>query len=159
MGFNVFLSYSTDPDEQVIVWRLQTLATAHGINLYVPYRQAGSRSLVLEDEVRLALDSSNCVLAIITSRTGPAVERELNYALAKNKPIIPIVEQTVARAAYLAKFRPVFHFSRDQMPGTVENQVVEFLKQAKFSKEKRQAVGALVAIGLGLFLLSGSPNK
>ncbi len=38
MAFKVFLSYSTDPEEQAVVWRLQTLAAVHGIQVYVPYR-------------------------------------------------------------------------------------------------------------------------
>lgn len=38
MAFRVFLSYSINPEEQVIVWRLQTLAAASGIYVYVPFR-------------------------------------------------------------------------------------------------------------------------
>jgi hypothetical protein len=38
MAFKVFLSYSIDPEEQAIVWRLQTLAAAHGIEVFVPQR-------------------------------------------------------------------------------------------------------------------------
>src|SRR6266699_3487509 len=84
MPFKVFLSYSTDPEENAIVWRLQTLAASHGIQMFVPQR-AGARAPsarrnvpVLADEVRAAIHNSDCILAIITSRTGPAVEKELN---------------------------------------------------------------------------------
>jgi hypothetical protein len=157
MAFKVFLSYSTDPEEQVIVWRLQTLAAAHGIHFYVPHRQA-SHKLGLPDEVRNAIDQSDCVLAIITSRTAPAVEKELGYALGKKKPIIPIIEETVDDSGLLPGL-PRFKFSRYGPPGQIESQVVTFLKQYSISKEQGQAVGALVAIGLGLFLLSGLTNK
>lgn len=161
MPFKVFLSYSTDPEENAIVWRLQTLAASHGIQMFVPQRAGvrvppGRRNVpVLTDEVRVAIDGSDCVLAIITSRTGPAVEKELNYALGQRKLIIPIVEQGVHESSFLSRFPRVFTFSRlNGDPGRLESEVLEFLRQQKLTKESRQAVGALVAIGTGLLLLS-----
>lgn len=115
MALKVFLSYSTEPEENVIVWRLQTLAAASGIQVFVPQRRGGklpsSPAVFLSDQVRHAIEQADCVLAIITARTGPAVEKELNYALAKNKPIIPIVEEGVADGSFLAQFSRVFRFS------------------------------------------------
>lgn len=163
MDFSVFLSYSIDPEEQVIVWRLQTLAAAHGIQLYVPTRQASrlasSRRPLLSDDVRNAIDKSDCVLAIITHRTGPAVQQELNYALGKHKLIIPIVQSTIGDETFLRKFQRVFRYSPTDVPGKTESEVVGFLKQQKLGKERQQAVGALVAIGLGLLLLFGLANE
>ena len=162
MPFKVFLSYSTDPDEHAIVWRLQTLAATHGIQLFVPQRPGFTspsprRNVpVLADQVRAALDQADCVLAIITSSTGPAVEKEFNYALGKGKLIIPVVEQGVGDDSFLKKFHPIFRFSRfDSNPGKIESDVLEFLKQQKLDKENRQAVGAIIAIGMGLLLLAG----
>jgi len=83
-----------------------------------------------------------------------AVEKELGYALAKKKLIIPIVEQGVHDEAFVKRLNPVFRFSRLDDPGKIETQVIEFLKHQKVAKENLQAVGALVAIGLGLLLLS-----
>jgi hypothetical protein len=111
---------------------------------------------MLSDDVRLAIDNSDCVLAIITSRTGPAVEKELNYALGQRKLIIPIVEQGVHDSSFLNRFDRVFIFSRlNGDPGRLESEILAFLKQQKLNKDNRQAVGALVAIGMGLLLLSG----
>jgi nucleoside 2-deoxyribosyltransferase len=162
MAFKVFLSYSTDPEEHAIAWRLQTLAATDGIQLFVPPRPglappAGRKNApVLANQVRLAIDQSDCVLAIITSATGPAVEKELNYALGKAKLIIPLVEQSCARQPFLQNFARIFPFSRlDENAGAVETQVLEFLKQQKLAKENRQALGAIIAIGMGLLLLSG----
>jgi nucleoside 2-deoxyribosyltransferase len=161
MPFKVFLSYSTDPEESAIVWRLQTLAASHGIQMFVPQR-AGTRTPsarrnvpALADEVRAAIHNSDCILAIITSRTGPAVEKELNYALGLGKVIIPIVEQGVHEPSFLKRFPRVFTFSRlNGDPGRLESEVLQFLREQKLNKENRQAVGALVAIGAGLLLLS-----
>lgn len=163
MDFKVFLSYSIDPEEQAIVWRLQTLAAAHGIQLYVPSRQAprlpSSRRPILPDDVRGAIDRSDCVLAIITHRTSPAVQQELNYAFGKAKLIIPIVQSTIADDEFLRKFPHVFIFSPADAPGKTESEVVDFLRQQQLGKQRQQAVGALIAIGLGLLLLSGISNK
>jgi nucleoside 2-deoxyribosyltransferase len=159
MAFKVFLSYGVDPDEQAIVWRLQTLAAAHGLELYVPSRPGFSvpsskRAVLLQDQIRNAIDACDCVLAIITVKTGAAVEKELNYALAKTKLIIPIVEMSVQDHSLLGRLQPILRFSRLDPPGRIENEVVAFLSQQRMDKEKRQAVGALVAIGMGLLLLS-----
>ncbi len=159
MAFKVFLSYSIDPDEQAIVWRLQTLAAAHGIEMFVPQRSgsqppASKRNALLPDQVRNAIDACDCLLAIITTNTGSAVEKELNYALGKKKLIIPIVEAGVADHSIIDRLKPVFRFSGWDTPGKIENDVVAFLKGQKQAKENVQAVGALVAIGMGLLLLS-----
>jgi hypothetical protein len=42
MAFRVFLSYSLDPAEMALAWRLQTLAAAYGIEMYVPQHGAGN---------------------------------------------------------------------------------------------------------------------
>jgi nucleoside 2-deoxyribosyltransferase len=162
MAFKIFLSYSTDPDEQSIVWRIQTLAAAQGIQIFVPQRagfklpSAPRNVPLLNEQIRNAIDQSDCVVAIITSGTGAAVQKELNYALGKGKPIIPIVEQGVADHSFLGKFPAVFRFSRlDPSPGRVETEVSQFLAKQKLDKDTRQAVGAIVAVGIGLLLLAG----
>jgi nucleoside 2-deoxyribosyltransferase len=163
MAFKVFLSYSTDPEEHAIVWRLQTLATAQGIHVFVPQRTGlglpSARTVatgpILSEQIRNAIDQSDCVLAIITSSTGRAVESELSYAQGKGKLIIPLVEQGCQNDAFLKTFSPVFIFSRlDGNPGRVETEVFEFLKKQEKNKEILQAVGALVTVGMGLLLLA-----
>jgi hypothetical protein len=93
------------------------------------------------------------VLAIITARAGAAVQHELNYALSSNKLIVPIVQQGVGAQNYFGKFPRVFWFSPSEPPGKVENEVVAFLKNQKVTKEGQQALGAVVAIGVGMLLL------
>ncbi len=161
MAFKVFLSYSTDPEEHAIVWRLQTLATSEGIHVFVPQRTEHRSSLTRRSPTgpslsdRIAIDEADCVLAIITSKTGRAVESELSYAQGKGKLIIPLVEQAVEDGAFLKTFTPIFRFSRfDGNPGKVEREVFEFLKTQKKNKDILQAVGALVAVGMGLLLLA-----
>ena len=145
------------------MWRLQTLATAQGIHVFVPQRtsqalpspRSGVTGPILSEQIRNAIDQSDCVLAIITSSTGRAVDSELGYAQGKSKLIIPLVEQSVQDDTFLNSFSPIFRFSRlDGNPGRVEMEVFQFLKKQEKNKEILQAVGALVTVGMGLLLLA-----
>lgn len=155
MSLKVFLSFSVDPDDQVLIWRLQTLATAQGIDMYIPVWQVteNRRPGVLPQIVRTSIDKADCVLAIITSRTSTKVRDELAYAFEKHKLIVPLVERSVVLPAFFKRL-PVFRFTQNEPPGRLETHVIEFLKQQQFKKEARQQLGAVIAIGLGLFALS-----
>lgn len=151
MAFRVFLSYSLDAAELALAWRLQTLAAAHGIEMYVPnYTTAPPPGAV---PIQNAIDRSDCVLAILNAVASPSVQDELRYALNKRKLVIPIVGRDLAGNALLAQFPKVFTFSPWENPGKVESEIVDFLKQQQLTKEKQQAIGALAAVGLGLLLL------
>ncbi len=157
MPFSVFLSYSLDPTEQALAWRLQTLAAAHGIEVYVPPR--GPAYAVPSVGVTAAIDRSDCVLAIINAKADAGVQRELKYALARQKLVIPIVHQDFVDHPLLAQFPKVFTFSPWGNPGKVEGEVLKFLKEQDLSKKNVQAVGGLVALGVGLLLLSSLAKK
>lgn len=159
MAFRVFLSHSLDPTEQSLAWRLQTLAAAHGIEMYVPPRGSVTPSRRWSDKISSAIDRAHCVLAIITAKASANVQAELRYALSKGKTVIPIVHSDFARHPLLAPFRPIFTFSPWDNPGKVEGEIVEFLKKQQLSKENRQAVGGLVALGVGLLLLFSFSEK
>ena len=160
MAFRVFLSYSLDPAEQALAWRLQTLAAAYGVEMYVPDRVSPAASQAVPPiAIRNAIDKSDCVLAIITAKANLNVQKELKYALDKERLVIPIVHSEVVDNPLLAPFPHVFVFSPWESPGKVEGEVLEFLKQQHQSKEKRQAIGAIVAVGVGLLLLSSLSEK
>jgi hypothetical protein len=158
MALRVFLCHSLDPAEQALAWRLQTLAAAHGIEMYVPLRGIASRALP-SVAVRAAIDRSDCVLAIINAKTDARVQGELKHALSKRKLIIPIVRSDLAGDPLVAQFPRVFAFSAWGNPGEVEGQIVEFLQKRKIDKEKKQAIGALVALGLGMLVLFALSEK
>jgi hypothetical protein len=152
MAFRVFLSYSLDPAEMALAWRLQTLAAAHGIEMYVP-QHAGTLPAPGAVTVEQAIDRADCVLAIITMAATQMVQNELNYALERGKLVIPIVRTDLAGHPFLARFPKVFTFSPWDNPGTVETHIVEFLKQQQLTKDKQQTIGALAALVLGLIVL------
>ncbi len=155
MAFKIFLICGTDPSEQVAAWRLQTLATSYGMHVSVPNRNGFVGEVI--DQVRRAIDQSDCVLAIITGKIGPAVAAELNYALAKDKLIVPVIQEGIVLPAALRK-HPVFQFS-PWNTGDVEAQVVEFLKKQELNKKTVQSIAALVLAGLGVFLLAALAEK
>ncbi|HME07601.1 MAG TPA: toll/interleukin-1 receptor domain-containing protein [Bryobacteraceae bacterium] len=152
MAFRVFLSYSLDPAEMALAWRLQTLAAAHGIEMYVPHHGNGTAAASAVT-VQQAIDRADCVLAIITAAASQMVQSELAYALERGKIVIPIVRTDLAGHPLLARFPRVFMFSPWDNPGTVETQIVEFLKGQQLTKEKQRTIGALAALGLGLLVL------
>jgi hypothetical protein len=152
MAFRVFLSYSLDPADMALAWRLQTLAAAHGIEMYVPQHGTGVAapgSVTIEE----AIDRADCVLAIITTAANQMVQHDLRYALERRKLVIPIVRTDLASHPLLAQFPRVFTFSPWDNPGAVETQIVEFLKEHQLTKAKQQTIGALAALGLGLIVL------
>jgi hypothetical protein len=155
MAFRVFLSYSLDPTEMALAWRLQTLAAAHGIEMYVPQHGADitAQGAVTVQE---AIDRADCVLAIITATASKMVQNEMRYALENQKLVIPIVRTDLAGHPFLAQFPRVFKFSPWDNPGTVETEIVEFLKKQQLqqlTKGNLQTIGALAALGLGLIVL------
>jgi hypothetical protein len=125
----------------------------------VRFPSSRRRVPVLPDQVRHAIDQADCVLAIVTTSTGPEVEKELSYALGINKLIIPIVEEGAVDDSFLKRFRPVFRFSRRDNAGEIEPHVLAFLKQQKLNKDNLQALGALVSIGIGLLPLAGLSKR
>ena len=105
------------------------------------------------------MDRSDCVLAVINTKADAGVQRELKYALAKKKLVIPIVRSDLAAHPLLAQFPRIFIFSPWHNPGKLETEILEFLKKQQLSKEKQQTIGALVALGVGLLLLFSLGKK
>lgn len=132
-----------------LAWRLQTLAAAHGIEMFVPQHGNGTAQQGAVS-VHQAVDRADCVLAIITSATDQFVQNELGYALERNKVVIPIVSVDLEDRSLLRQFPRVFWFSPEDNPGAVESEIVEFLKEQQLSKDNQRALGALAGLGLSV---------
>lgn len=152
MAFRVYLSYSLEPAESALAWRLQTLATAHGIEMYVPNYELAQVPGALA--IQPAMNRADCVLAILTTEAHPTVQTELSYALETHKLVIPIVRSNIAAHPLLAQFPRVFPFTPCESPVTVETQIRDYLNGQSLAKPEQQVIGALAAIALGLLLLS-----
>jgi len=168
MSFKVFLSHSASPEDQPVVWRLQTLASSYGIELYVPPRGAGFDKLKSRHRaftwvgVKRELDRSDCVIALITTTITSNTQKELAYGLERKKLIVPILGPTVDSTKLQTQFPSCFQFHLYEDPGRVATEVMNYLskqKMQKMDKEAKQAVAALVAIGVGMLLLSAASKS
>lgn len=150
--YRVFLSHNTNPDEMVVVWRLQTLAAASGLHLDVPNpNQRSDWPAVMQ-----MIDAADSVIAFLTKRASPQVKKELTYALSRGKRVIPIVEQGVSTEPINALLRqsniPVFELD-PHSPWKMENELASFLQRERFDTDTRNAIFALAGTFVGLLLL------
>ena len=153
MAFRVFLSYSLDPAEIALAWRLQTLAAAHGIEMYVPQHGAGNNGPGA-GTMEQAIDRADCVLAIITTAASQMVQNELGYALEREKLVIPIVRTDLAGNPLLAAVSAgLYLLSVGQSRRQSRPRSWSSSKSKQLTKEKQQTIGALAALGLGLLVL------
>ena len=156
MAFKVLLISGTDPIEQTAAWRLQTLATSYGMHVSVPKRNGPMTGGII-NQVRRAIDQSDCVLAIITANISPALAAELNYALSLKKLVVPVVLEGINVPPALHAL-PVFRFS-PWSSGEAEARIIEFLKGQKIKQENLQSMAAFILAGLGIFLLASLAEK
>jgi hypothetical protein len=149
--YRVFLSYNS-PDEMTVVWRLQTLAAASGLQLDV----LNSRQRSDPAKVAKTIENADSVIAFLTREPTMQVKNELSYALKLNKPVIPIVEAGTTTSQINALLQhsgiPVFQMN-PRNPGQMESQLAKYLEKKKYDKDTKNALLALAGTFVGLFLL------
>lgn len=149
--YRVFLSYNT-PDEMTVIWRLQTLAAASGLQLDV----LNARQRSDPAKVTQSINNADSVIAFLTQEPTPQVKSELSYALKRKKPVVPIVEAgtTTSQINELLQHSgiPVFQMDRHH-PGKMENELAKYLEKQKYDKDTKNALLALAGTFVGLFLL------
>jgi hypothetical protein len=151
MSYTAFISYNTAPEEQVFIYRLQTLAAASNITVLLPQRNGQS----LSNETKLRIDNADCVIVFLTSNLSAHVRQELAYAESKKRLIIPIYEKSVRLPSSAKQLDWIPYNPAKDTPGIVEQRVMDLLKRRKVSKENREAI-VLVGLGLGLLWLISS---
>ena len=87
--------------------------------------------------VSVAHESSEVIERKEVPRTR-VVEAELSYALGLNKVVVPIVYEAIQLPSVFRKFQ-VFRFSPLTAPGTLESQIIDYLREQKLGKERLQA--------------------
>jgi len=153
--YRVFLIYHTSADEMVIVWRLQTLAAASGLHLDVPNKAQRSNSQMTAQMI----DQADSVIVLLTKKAAESelVESEINFAISRNKTIIPIFVKGVAPKSISLLVKQsgseVFIFD-PQKPWEMESTLSAYLKKKVQDKDTRNAILALAGTFAGLFLLS-----
>ena len=156
----IFLSYNLGRSDTVVVWRLQTLAAAHGITLYVPHPQ-DRRSKAISARIAQMIDAANLTVVLCAQQFSQRVGQEVDYAIQRGKPVLLILEESVELPSSLQGFPAIRFDLRRDPPGELENRIISHLRQyqQRYRLRRKQAdtLGLLLGIGaalLGLWLLT-----
>ncbi len=145
----------------VVLWRLQTLAAAHDITLFVPHPQ-DRRSDRVPHRVAQMIEASDLAVALCTQQSlGARVEQEIDYAIQRGKPVLLVLEERISLPSRWQALPTIrFDLERDP-PGELENKIVEHLRNYRgrygLGRKQANALGLLLGIGvalLGLWLLT-----
>jgi hypothetical protein len=151
MGYQVFVVPALNRVEQASVWQLQTLAQAYGLTLKTARR---SRYSVLSAADKAEIARSDAVVMIVTKPLSDWAKAELEAASKAHKPIYFLVEKALAKVLNGDRSgRLIVPFSRDEPIEDVAQKIHEVVQKGKASKEARTALGWLLGIGAGLFVL------
>lgn len=158
MPFRVFISHSVEDSD--IVNLLATSLEMNGIEPYVAeeYPQPGGW---LANKVVTAIDSSNCVVGLLTwaGRQSVFVQHELACAIGKGKLVVPVVEGGEALKGLLAgmEYMP---FDRANPVEAISRVVDHLIGLRACNDEERNKAWAIVGLGLfALFVASGTSQK
>ncbi|MGD0994944.1 MAG: toll/interleukin-1 receptor domain-containing protein [Candidatus Bathyarchaeia archaeon] len=150
MTFKVFISSSVL--DSTVANELKNNLERYGIiSVLSPNNEA--MSLPYEQFVRNQIQTSDCLLAIM-GKGGSRLENvnyELGMAVALNKIVLPFVEKGSNIPQFLAQ-KAFIVFDRDN-PRLSYERTAQYLNQLKIEKEKRDSIGGLLLLGLGIILL------
>lgn len=150
--YRIYLVHNTPANEMVIVWRLQTLASASGLHLDVPNEsQRQNHSLISQ-----MIDEADAVIVLISKSAlkSPFVTAEINLAKTKGKTIIPIFVKGIAPQSIQALSGNDSFVFDPQQPWKMESELSDFLTKQVADKNARNAILAIAGTFAGLFLLS-----
>ncbi len=153
----IFLSYNVSRSDMVVLWRLQTLAAAHGIALFIPHPQ-DRRGDRVSGRVAQMIQSSMLVVVLCTQpELGQRVKREVEYAVQIGKPVLFVLEKRVTLPREWEALPTIRFDPRRDPPGQLEQRVIDHLvKQGKrfgLGKKQASALGLLLGIGMALLVL------
>lgn len=156
-SLRIFLSYHVSRSDMVVLWRLQTLAAAHGIALFIPHPQ-DRRGDRVPAQIAQMVQSSMLVVVLCTQpRLGQRVEREVEYAIQIGKPVLFILEERVALPPEWEALPSIRFDPRRDPPGKLEKKIIDHLveqgRRYGLGKKQANALGLLLGIGAALLVL------
>jgi len=149
MAFTVFLSHSTKDLD--IVNELAKWLRLNGVVVHIASSQIQAGE-PLSKKVSSLLESSDCVLAILTLNGARSewVNQEIGYAIRRGILVVPVVEEGVKVKGFLASLEYIPFDRRN--PYDAVTRAVEYLRTLAVRKEEEER-GRLI-LG-GLLLLFG----
>lgn len=156
MAFKVFISHSIE--DMGLVYELDRLLKINEMEPYVAvwYAEPGKP---LWQKVKEAIKACDCFLVILSKYgvRSPWVNQELVIADESGKLIIPMAE-TGVKLQGLLEGKEYIPFDRDDPWGAM-NTAVRYLQSLKIEKERRDAIGAVILVFLGLLALDQWQKK
>jgi len=157
MTFKVFISSSMK--DMRIVNQLKETLKRYEIEPILPSEITGAREGLME-KIRHQIRTSDCVLVIIgrdLRARSETVDFEIGMATGLGKLVIPIVEEgsdiprTLANKQYILidQNQPRLSFER----------AAQYLRRLKIEKERKNAIGGLLLLGLGILLLGALASE
>ena len=154
VSFEVFLSYSIGQSDLPLVANLQEQANAAGVTLYLADRDVRPGTN-LSTKIEMAISRAEVVVALLTEKGVDSkwVNQEIGYALAKQKVVVPLVEEGVDVPGMLVG-REYVGFRRDRFSEALERvtRYLEHLK-SKVDERVRQTMEAIAVIILIIFVV------
>jgi hypothetical protein len=152
-SMNVFISYGNTAD-QVTALRLQALAAANGLSVYVPPAHTRQTpTMVLSPEASQKLNDAEVLLGFIGNGLSEACRQELNAGMKLRKNMIVMSYPELA-----AQMEP--HFGQNLIvidpakPDQSERGIVQYLRDMDAQQSAKKALLALGTLVLGLFILA-----
>lgn len=150
---NVFISYG-DAADQVTALRLQALAAANGLTVYVPpahTRQGASARI--DSVASRKLQEAEVVLAFVGEGISQACKQELDAGAKLGKSMI-----VMSYPQFAAHLRPYFERNlvvvNPDKPDESERRIVQYLKDVDVQQNAKTVLLALSTLALGLLLLA-----
>jgi len=169
MTFKVFISSSMK--DMRIVEELKETLERYGIEPILPtdiiiekvmerhlfgdgIERRETRTMPWIANIQQQIHKSDCILVIVGmgGRRSEFVDLEIGMATALNKLVVPIVEEGAKIPRTLVD-RQFILIDRNQ-PKLSYERAAQYLNRLKIEKERRNAIGGLLLLGLGLLLLN-----
>ena len=101
MVHKIFISYATG-DESHVKELYDTLSKLMKVDVYIP-EWDHTVDVSYESKVKEGIDSCNVMIVLLTynSTNTMWLNQEIGYAIAKNIPVIPIIEQGIDVSGFL----------------------------------------------------------
>ena len=153
--FRVFISSSIN--DMYIVNELTNILNKYGIETSVPWNLP--TNIEYTRAIYQQIYNSDCILVIISLSTGyyENVNYEIKTAKSLSKTIIPLIEY----GAYIPNnLRDKDYILIDRMqPRLSYENAAKYLHSLKIQKERKNGIGGLILLGLGLLLLAALSSE
>lgn len=154
-NMKVFISHSTEDTD--IVKTLSSTLQNFGVVCYVAEMNP-LPGVDLSQKVKYAIQSSDCLLAILTEggSRSPWVNQEIAFASAFNKPIIPLVEKGVKIEGILEGKEFILFDRNNHFDALIKTS--SYLSNLKAQKEQRESFNKIVGLAILLWALSSKKD-